>query len=106
MVGLSVRVIDADWWRVLHQSTDFLIIGIFTNPTITNQDNNLSAFSWLLKELWSEIKPKYIINNIKVEVILASHCHQVPQVGIPHTDPEKSAKKVTNAPIGAIARMR
>ena len=42
------------------------------------------------------------MNSIKVEVILASHCHHVPHVGIPHTEPENSAKKVINAPIGAI----
>ena len=43
--GLSVRVIDADWCNVLHQSTDFFIIGILIAPTIANHDNNLSAFS-------------------------------------------------------------
>ena len=43
--GLSVNVIEADWCNVLHQSTDFLIMGIFTKPTMTNHDNNLSAFS-------------------------------------------------------------
>ena len=42
------------------------------------------------------------MNKINVEVILASHCHQVPQVGMPQIEPEKSAKKVTIAPIGAI----
>ena len=39
------------------------------------------------------------INNINVEVILASHCHHVPQVGIPHIEPEIKARKVTLAPI-------
>ena len=76
---------------------------MFTAPTITNHDNNLSAFSRLLKELCKEINPKYIINSINVEVILASHCHHVPQVGIPHIDPDTSAIKVVIAPIGAIA---
>ncbi len=42
------------------------------------------------------------MNKINVEVILASHCHQVPQVGIPQIEPENSAKNVTIAPIGAI----
>ena len=27
--GLSVKVIEAGWWRVDHQSTDFFIIGKF-----------------------------------------------------------------------------
>jgi hypothetical protein len=57
----------------------------------------------LLKELCKEINPKYIINNINVDVILASHCHQVPQVGIPQMEPDISAIKVVIAPIGAIA---
>ena len=102
MLGSFVSVIDADWWRVLHQSTDFLIIGMFTAPTITSHESNLSAFSKLLKELWKEIKPRYMINKINVEVILASHCHHVPQVGIPHIEPDTSAINVVMAPMGAI----
>jgi len=35
-------------------------------------------------------------------VILASHSHQVPQVGIPHIEPDTKAIKVTIAPMGAI----
>ena len=45
--------------------------------------------------------PRYMINKIKVEVILASHCHQVPHVGIPQTDPENKPINVIIAPIGA-----
>ena len=67
----------------------------------------------LLESVRSEIEesiafwlPHVTINNISVEVILASHCHQVPHVGIPHIDPEESAINVTIAPIGAIAIMR
>jgi hypothetical protein len=41
------------------------------------------------------------MNSISVEVILASHCHQVPQVGMPQIDPENNAIKVIIAPIGA-----
>ena len=102
IAGLLVIVIDADWWSVDHQSTDFFIIGIFTTPIKTSTEKNLSAFSLFSKDACKEIKPRYIINKISVEVIRASHCHQVPQVGIPQMDPENSAKKVTIAPIGAI----
>ena len=34
----------------------------------------------------------------------ASHTHQVPQVGRPHSDPVQSAMKVKSAPVGASAR--
>ena len=47
-----------------------------------------------------------MINKINVEVILASHCHQVPQVGIPHIDPDINAINVVIAPIGAIAMIK
>ena len=102
IAGFSVNVIDAGWCNELHQSTDFLIIGICTNPIIERYANSLSALSKLLNELWREINPKYIINNIKVEVILASHSHQVPHVGMPQIEPETKAINVIVAPIGAI----
>ena len=41
------------------------------------------------------------MNSINVDVILASHCHQVPQVGIPHIDPDNKPMNVIIAPIGA-----
>lgn len=94
-------VIDADWWSVDHQSTDFLIIGILTTPTTTKIDIKRSAFSKLEKDPWRVIIPKYIIKSIKVEVILASHCHHVPQVGIPQIEPENRAIKVIIAPTNA-----
>src|SRR5882672_6091138 len=37
------------------------------------------------------------------EVRRASHTHQVPQVGLPHSEPVHSAMKVNSAPVGAIA---
>ena len=45
MVGLSEIVIEADWCKVLHHSTDILIIVILTEPTNTKTAKNLSAFS-------------------------------------------------------------
>ena len=56
----------------------------------------------MVKESCNEISPKYMINNINVEIILASHAHQVPHVGIPQIEPETRAIKVVIAPIGAI----
>ena len=37
-----------------------------------------------------------------MDIILASHAHQVPQLGMPHIEPETNAIKVVTAPIGAI----
>ena len=50
IAGFSVNVIDAGWCNELHQSTDFLMIGIWTNPIIERYANNLSALSKLLNE--------------------------------------------------------
>ena len=36
-----------------------------------------------------------------MEVILAAHAHQVPQVGFPHIDPVTKAIKVNRIPEGA-----
>ena len=41
------------------------------------------------------------MNNINIDVILASHAHQVPQVGFPQIDPVTKAIKVNKIPDGA-----
>ena len=41
-----------------------------------------------------KIKPKYINNNIKNEVSLASQTQYVPHVGFPHSDPVIKVIKV------------
>ncbi len=41
------------------------------------------------------------MNNINIDVILASHAHQVPQVGFPQIDPVTKAIKVNRIPDGA-----
>ena len=101
MEVLPETEIDAGLCSVYHQSTDFLIMGIFTTPIITNIDISRSAFSKLEKDPCRVKIPRYIINNINVEVILASHCHQVPHVGIPQIDPENKPINVIIAQIGA-----
>ena len=45
----------------------------------------------------------YKKKRINVEVNLASQTHQVPQVGLPHTEPLIKAKKVKLKPTGAAA---
>ena len=49
------------------------------------------------------MKPRYKKNRIKTEVNLASQTHHVPHIGLPHSDPVASARKVKVAPIGAVA---
>ena len=81
-------------------------MGILITPITTNIDISRSAFSKLENDPCKVKIPRYIINKIKVEVILASHCHQVPQVGIPHIEPEKRPMNVIIAPIGAADLIR
>ena len=47
MVGAEVRVMLDGWWRVFHQSTEYLITGILNEPTIPIIDDILLAFSKL-----------------------------------------------------------
>ena len=68
---------------------------------ITNIDMRRSAFSKFEKDPCKVKTPRYIMNNINVDVILASHCHHVPQVGIPQIAPENKPINVIIAPIGA-----
>ena len=47
-------------------------------------------------------KHRYSIKNkINIDVNLASHTHQIPQVGLPHNDPVKIEIKVNTIPMGA-----
>ena len=41
------------------------------------------------------------MQSINIEVILASHAHQVPQVGLPHIDPVTKAIILNIKPDGA-----
>mgnify|MGYP007000266894 CR=1 len=45
----------AGWWRVFHQSTEYLITGIFTNPIIAIIFETLLALSYGLINLWARI---------------------------------------------------
>ena len=74
---------------------------MFTTPITTSIDIKRSDFSKLEKDPCKVKIPRYMMNKIKVEVILASHCHHVPHVGIPQTDPENKPINVIIAPIGA-----
>ena len=41
------------------------------------------------------------IHNISIDVILASHAHHVPQVGLPHIEPVTNAIMLKTKPDGA-----
>ncbi|MCY1525163.1 hypothetical protein D9M68_601340 [compost metagenome] len=51
------------------------------------------------------MKPRYRKSRISSEVSRASHTHQAPQVGLPHSAPVHSVRNVNNAPVGASARI-
>ena len=45
MVGAEVSVMLEVWWRVFHHSTEYLITGKLSEPTIAIIDETLFAFS-------------------------------------------------------------
>lgn len=51
----------------------------------------------------SDMNPIYRNSRISSEVRRASHTHQAPHIGLPHSDPVHSAMKVISAPVGASA---
>ena len=51
----------------------------------------------------NDMNPMYRKSRISSEVSRASHTHQVPQVGLPHSAPVHKARKVIHAPVGASA---
>ena len=44
-MGGEVRVILDGWWRVLHQTTEYFIIGKLNNPMVAIIEEILLAFS-------------------------------------------------------------
>ena len=51
IADFAVKLIEAGWCRVFHQSTENLIIGMFTAPKIAIIDDILFALSWSSKIL-------------------------------------------------------
>ena len=88
MDGEEVNVILDGWWSVFHQSTENLIIGMFTAPIIETILKIWSVVCCELKEDLRAISPMYWIKSINVEVILASQTQYLPHVGLPHIEPE------------------
>src|SRR5690554_1952064 len=101
IAGFSVMVKVAGWCNVFHQSTEYLMMGILTTPTIAKIAQALAALSRLVMACPKAIIPKYKNNRISIAVRRASHTHHAPQVGLPQTAPVSSAITVIQAPIGA-----
>ena len=79
------------------------MIGTLTTPTSASSAPARSARRGSSIAACSDMKPKYRNSRISSEVSRASHTHQVPQVGLPHSEPVHSAMKVNSAPVGARA---
>ena len=94
--------IEAGWCKVFHHSTENFIIGIFIAPIIASIDAGREPLSEYSKELDKDIKPIKKRNKISIDVNLASHTHQTPQIGLPHIAPVIRVRKANIAPTGAI----
>src|SRR5712692_10847856 len=79
------------------------MIGMLTTPTSASTAPALSARRGSSIAACSAIKPKYRNSKISSDVSRASQTHQVPQVGLPHSEPVQRARNVNSAPVGAIA---
>src|SRR6266705_1868074 len=79
------------------------MIGMLTTPTSASTAPALSARRGSSIAACSAMKPKYRNSKISSDVSRASQTHQVPQVGLPHSEPVHSARSVKSAPVGAIA---
>src|SRR5690554_7182017 len=72
MAGFSVSLKVAGWCRVFHQFTEYLMIGMFTVPTIASTAVALAAVSRLLIACPRAMTPKYRNSRISMEVRRAS----------------------------------
>ena len=79
------------------------MIGMLITPTRANIDAERMPRVWSSNALISAIWPRYRNSKINMEVRRASQTHQVPHMGLPHSDPVSSAKKVKAAPTGEVA---
>jgi len=93
----------AGWWRVAHKFTENFTMGIFTALKMANTAADFLALSSLSKALHNERYPMYRKNKINIEVSLASHTHQVPQVPFPQMLPVIKHIAEKTVPAGAAA---
>src|SRR5215475_12450070 len=75
--------------------------GTFTIPTIARSADARSERWGSSIADFSPMNPVYRKSRITVEVVRASHTHQVPQAGRPQKDPVTSARPVNMAPVEA-----
>src|SRR5690554_4672580 len=93
IAGFSVMVKVAGWCNVFHQSTEYLMMGILTTPTIAKIAQALAALSRLLMACPKAIMPKYKNNRMSIAVKRASQTHQAPHVGFPQIAPVANADR-------------
>src|SRR5450756_2639587 len=79
------------------------MMGTLTTPTSASTAQALSARRGSSMLDCRARKPRYKDSRINSEVNLASHTHQAPHIGLPHSDPVTSDKKANRAPVGASA---
>ena len=80
------------------------MMGTLTAPTRASTAPALSLLRGSSMAACKAMKPMYRNSRITTEVSRASHTHQVPQVGRPHSDPVHKVSTANRAPVGASAR--
>src|SRR5512133_429165 len=78
-------------------------MGTFTAPTKARMAQALSARRGSSMLDCRARKPRYKNSKINSEVRRASHTHQAPHIGLPHSAPVTSDKNANSAPVGARA---
>src|SRR3990167_3749713 len=79
------------------------MIGTLTAPTSARMAQALSARRGSSMLDCSARKPRYKNSRISSEVSRASHTHQAPHIGLPHSAPVHSDSAANMAPVGASA---
>ena len=102
--GASGMDTDEVWCKVFHQSTENLMMGRLMEPTIATRPAIRAARRLSGVPAQTAIYPINKNNNINVEVILPSHCQNVPQLVLPHRLPLSRPSAVKAAPGRAQAR--
>src|SRR6185503_18752340 len=101
MLGPPIRITEAGWCSVFHQSTENLMIGRLMAPTRVSTAAARAARDGSSTVRHSAMTPRYIRNRISTEVSRASHTQYVPHIGRPHSEPVIRHMNVKAAPIGA-----
>ena len=102
--GALIRVTEAGWCSVFHQSTENFTMGMFTTPTSARIAPARDPRSASSKARTSAAWPSHRKNSTSTLVSRASQTHQVPHIGLPHRLPVARQSAVTAAPTGDNSR--